>query len=164
MKDSSVDRRGFLRQLGIGAAFAPVWNARSYLAIPGANERLLVGAIGCGSMGSSHLRALHGMKDSANVRVAAVYDVYRKRLEAAAQTGATAYSDYRTLLAQKELDYVLIATPEHWHHRMTLDALDAGKRRLFPDRFTWFASLLWRLAPDLYHRLMRRRFAVELES
>ncbi|MBF5056319.1 short chain dehydrogenase [Alcanivorax sp. 521-1] len=51
-----------------------------------------------------------------------------------------------------------------WMARLTLDALDTGKRRLFPDRFTWFASLLWRLAPDLYHRLMRRRFAVELES
>ena len=128
MKDTGVDRRGFLRHLGMGAALAPVWNARSTLAIPGANERLLVGVIGCGSMGNSHMKALLGMQDSANVKVAAVCDVYRKRLEAAADlTGGTAYSDYRTLLSQKELDYVLIATPEHWHHRMTLDALDAGK-------------------------------------
>ncbi|MDE2962914.1 MAG: Gfo/Idh/MocA family oxidoreductase, partial [Acidobacteriota bacterium] len=127
MKDPGVDRRGFLRQLGMGVALAPAWNARSALAVPGANERLLVGVIGCGSMGNSHMKALLGMQDSANIKVAAVCDVFRKRLDAAAAlTGGTPYSDYRTLLAQKELDYVLIATPEHWHHRMTLDALDAG--------------------------------------
>lgn len=39
-----------------------------------------------------------------------------------------------------------------------------GKKQLFPDRFTWMASLLWRVAPALYHRLMRRRFSVELEQ
>ena len=38
------------------------------------------------------------------------------------------------------------------------------QKRLFPDRFTWFASVLWRIAPDLYQRLMMRKFAVELEQ
>ena len=46
MKEPGVDRRGFLKHLGMGAALAPAWNARSALAIPGANERLLVGVIG----------------------------------------------------------------------------------------------------------------------
>ncbi|MFC6329592.1 SDR family NAD(P)-dependent oxidoreductase [Alloalcanivorax gelatiniphagus] len=50
-----------------------------------------------------------------------------------------------------------------WMAARILDALAAGRRRLFPDRFTLLASLLWRLAPDLYHRLMRRRFAGELD-
>ncbi|MFP1682022.1 SDR family NAD(P)-dependent oxidoreductase [Alloalcanivorax sp. C16-1] len=50
-----------------------------------------------------------------------------------------------------------------WMAERILDAQAAGRRRLFPDRFTLFASLLWRLAPDLYHRLMRRRFAGELD-
>ncbi len=128
MKGPKVNRRGFLKRLGMGAAVAPAWTARSYLAIPGANERLQVGTIGCGSMENSHLRTLLAMQETANIRVAAVCDVYRKRLEAAAaKAAATPYSDYRVLLSQKELDYVVIATPEHWHHRMTLDALDAGK-------------------------------------
>jgi hypothetical protein len=35
---------------------------------------------------------------------------------------------------------------------------------LFPDRFTWFASLLWRLLPDLYQRMMQRKFASELNQ
>ena len=43
-------------------------------------------------------------------------------------------------------------------------AYSRKKKRLFPDRFTWFASVLWRLAPDLYQRLMMRKFAVELEQ
>ena len=44
-----------------------------------------------------------------------------------AATQARPSTDYRALLDQKDLDYVLIATPEHWHARMTLDAADAGK-------------------------------------
>ena len=51
-----------------------------------------------------------------------------------------------------------------WMAERILEALARGEKRLFPDRFTVFASLLWRLAPNTYHRLMRRRFAVELES
>ncbi|MDX1805286.1 MAG: SDR family NAD(P)-dependent oxidoreductase [Alcanivorax sp.] len=53
-------------------------------------------------------------------------------------------------------------SPE-WMALRTFDALAAKRKRLFPDRFTWLASLLWRLAPDLYQRLMVRRFASELE-
>ncbi len=45
-----------------------------------------------------------------------------------------------------------------------LRALENRRAVLFPDRFTWFASLLWRLAPGLFHKLVRRRFRVELEQ
>jgi predicted dehydrogenase len=94
----------------------------------GANNRLRVGAIGCGGMGTGHLQALVKMRESDNVEVAAVCDVYSKRLDAAvALTQGRPFTDYRALLDQKDLDYVLIATPEHWHARMTLDAADAGK-------------------------------------
>ncbi|WP_133489829.1 SDR family oxidoreductase [Alcanivorax sp. 24] len=51
-----------------------------------------------------------------------------------------------------------------WMAERVWDAFERGDKRLFPDRFTFLASLLWRLAPDLYHRLMRRRFAMELDS
>lgn len=54
-------------------------------------------------------------------------------------------------------------TPEALAERVFL-ALDRKQKRLFPDRFTWFASLLWRLAPDLYQRMMVRKFATELEQ
>ena len=54
-------------------------------------------------------------------------------------------------------------TPE-WMAEQVFDAYGKGRKRLFPDRFTWFASVLWRVAPDLYQRLMLRKFASELEQ
>jgi predicted dehydrogenase len=94
----------------------------------GANNRLRVGVIGCGDQANNHLRALTRMKESDNLDIVAVCDVYQKRLDAAAATyQARHYDDYRALLEQKDIDYVLIATPEHWHARMTLDAAEAGK-------------------------------------
>ncbi len=96
--------------------------------IRGANDRLRVGVIGCGGMAGGHINALLKMRESDNVEIAAVCDVYRVRLEAAAQkTAAKPFDDYRALLDQPDIDYVLIATPEHWHCQMTLDAADAGK-------------------------------------
>ena len=79
-------------------------------------------------MGTAHIDALLEMKDSDNVEVGAVCDVYQKHREAAAaKTGADAYVHYAELLARKDLDGVVIATPEHWHHRMAIDALHPGK-------------------------------------
>jgi predicted dehydrogenase len=122
-----IGRRSFLHTVGSGAAGA-TWTAGSYRAIPGAANRLRLGVIGCGGMANSHMTGLLAMKETDNVEIAAVCDVYQKRLDAAAaRTGGAPLRDYRELLGRKDLDYVLIATPEHWHHRMTLDALDAGK-------------------------------------
>ena len=51
-----------------------------------------------------------------------------------------------------------------WMAGLILKALDDGNQRLFPDRGSWAASLLWRLAPGLYYRQMSRRFAGELDA
>ena len=62
--------------------------------------------------------------------VAAVCDVYEPNLQAglkAASTGAKAYTNYKKLLEDKSIDAVLIATPDHWHAQMTIDAVEAGK-------------------------------------
>ncbi|MGH9632132.1 MAG: Gfo/Idh/MocA family protein [Bryobacteraceae bacterium] len=118
-----VTRRHFIAA-GTTAAFT----AQSYAQIKGANERLLVGVIGCGGMAKGHMRALLKMRDSDNVQIIHVCDVYQKRLDAAVElTGAKPYKDYPAMLENRDLDYVLIATPEHWHAQMTLDAADAGK-------------------------------------
>ncbi len=130
-----MNRRKFMKNVALGtttvaaaAAATATTGARSYAAIPGANERYRLGVIGCGGMAQSHMRNLLEMKDSDNVEIGAVCDVYTKRLEAAAElTGGKPIKDYRQLLAQKDLDGVLIATPEHWHHKMVLDAISAGK-------------------------------------
>ncbi len=110
------------------AAAATALSARSYAQVKGAGERLRVGVIGCGGMAKNHMRNLVKMRESDNVEVIAVCDVYEKRLEqGAALTGGKKYRDYRRLLEDKDIDYVLIATPEHWHYQMAVDALGAGK-------------------------------------
>jgi predicted dehydrogenase len=72
-------------------------------------------------------------KDSA-VRVGAICDVYEPNLERGTSTARKqqndapkAYRNYKALLGDSRIAAVLIATPEHWHHRMVLDALAAGK-------------------------------------
>jgi predicted dehydrogenase len=78
------------------------------------------------------------MKETDNVEIAAVCDVYQKRLDqAAATTGAPPIKDYRAILDNKDIDYVAIVTPEHWHARMTIDAADAGKNVYCEKPMTW---------------------------
>jgi len=91
------------------------------------NERITLGLIGAGGRGR---RVMIKFQKSANVKVHAVCDVYEPNLEeglSIAGPGTKAYRDYRQLLDDPEIDAVLIGTPEHWHHRMTLDAMAAGK-------------------------------------
>ncbi len=129
MKDS-MDRRDFIQKVTVGgvAVAASTGTARSQRAVAGANQRYRLGIIGCGGMANAHIDALLKMKDTDQVEIGAVCDVYQKRLDAAAQkTGAKPYQRYQQLLTRKDLDGVLIATPEHWHHRMILDAIEAGK-------------------------------------
>ena len=102
--------------------------ALSYSRIQGANERLRIGVIGCGSQATGHMRTLVKMRDSDNCDILAVSDVYDKRAEAAAKlTGAKIVKDYRRVLDDRDVDYVLIATPEHWHYQMIIDVASAGK-------------------------------------
>lgn len=102
--------------------------ALSYARIIGANDRLRIGVIGCGSQATGHMRTLMKMRESDNCEVPAVCDVYDKRAEAASKlTEGRIVKDYRGILDDKGIDYVLIATPEHWHYQMTIDAASAGK-------------------------------------
>ena len=96
-----------------------------------ASDRLSLGLIGAGGRGTFVMSVFQ--KDP-SVRIGAICDVYEPNLEEAISTASKvpgnaprAYRDYRKLLEDKSIDAVLIATPEHWHHRMVLDALAAGK-------------------------------------
>jgi len=84
------------------------------------------GIIGSGGRGTF----LTGEFKEVGARMNAVCDIYEPNLQRglkAASTGATSYSDYRKLLEDKALDFVVVATPDHWHARMVIDACDAGK-------------------------------------
>jgi predicted dehydrogenase len=107
---------------------ASLLTARGYAAIDGANERLRIGVIGAGGMATGHMKSLVKMRDTDNLEIVNVCDIYDKRLDAGAKlTGGKPLKDYRQLLDNKDIDYVLIAVPEHWHFQMAMDALDAGK-------------------------------------
>jgi predicted dehydrogenase len=123
----SFSRRKFIGTMTAAAAAAGT--ARGYAQVAGANERIRVGVIGCGGIAGHHMNTLvNKNKEVDNVEIIAVCDVFDLRTERAAQlTGGKPYKDYRRLLENKEVDYVLIATPEHWHYQMTVDALDADK-------------------------------------
>jgi len=131
---TSSSRRSFIKKTTVASAalsfsgILPAFSAKSYGRIIGANERLNIGVIGCGGMANAHMEALLKMKESDNVGIAAVCDIYTNRLDRAKKlTQAQAFKNYKEILDNKDIDYVLIATPEHWHYQMTLDAIDAGK-------------------------------------
>ena len=111
--------------LAAGALALP---AASYSAIVGANERIRFGVIGCGGMGTGHLHSLMKRSEEDNLKVVAVSDVYQRRLsQAKSICQGIGYIDYRKLLERKDVDAVLIATPDHWHAKISIEAMEAGK-------------------------------------
>ncbi|MES1213087.1 MAG: Gfo/Idh/MocA family oxidoreductase [Singulisphaera sp.] len=121
-----TERREFLKAIGVGAAALTAGytaTARGFAA----NETIHVGLIGVGGR-CRHL--LQALKRVPGVKINAVCDVWDKNLQAgrdAAADGAFAAKDYRALLDRKDVDAVLIATPDHWHVPITIDACAAGK-------------------------------------
>ncbi|MDW8030124.1 MAG: Gfo/Idh/MocA family oxidoreductase, partial [Armatimonadota bacterium] len=95
----------------------------------GVNEKIGVAVIGCGGMGFAHINTLLALKQKGvPVDIVAVCDVWQKRLDLAAQrTGAKPFKDYRQILDDKSVDAVCIVTPDHWHAKIAVDAMEAGK-------------------------------------
>jgi predicted dehydrogenase len=135
--ENDSNRRQFLKSVGatgitLGAAqsaFA-ARTAKSSGRVIGANDRINIGVIGCGGRGRSDAAdfARFGEEHNNACQVVAVCDVYEKRKRAAAELHkAKPYSDYRELLNNSDIDAVVIATPDHWHARMAMDAMDHGK-------------------------------------
>ncbi len=97
----------------------------------GANDRINLAVIGTGGMGTNHLRGLVERRDRDNVNVVRVCDVYRRRLDNAITliegTAADGTMEYRQVLDDPDVDAVLIATPDHWHTKIAIEAMEAGK-------------------------------------
>ena len=127
---TEATRRDFIKQASAAAVGTAALTASSYAAVQGANERIAVGIIGPGGMGTSHIRTLNTQRD---VRIAQVCDVDRDRLATAAKNAAAegrepaTTTDMRRLLENKEITAVFIATPDHWHAPAAILSLDAGK-------------------------------------
>jgi predicted dehydrogenase len=110
------------RRTAIGAL-----TAASYGRILGANDRVQVGFVGYGLIGGQHVYDFKNQKDT---DLAAMCDVYQPRLEqGVAATGQTAkpYKDFRKMLENKDLQAIVVCTPDHWHALITMMACAAGK-------------------------------------
>jgi predicted dehydrogenase len=115
---SSTSRRAFLGAM----------TAASYGRVMGANEKVRIGFIGCGLIG---LRHIADFKKLPEADLVAVSDAYDARIDRAKSDIGTAnvkgYKDFRKMLDDKDVDAVLISTPDHWHALMTIMACAAGK-------------------------------------
>lgn len=124
MKDSPINRRSFIEKTGaISLATVPFITTRNVI---GANEKIVMGIIGAGGRGRGVMGDL--MKQDAEFN--SVCEVYPpKREDTLKQLGGKAkvFDDYRQLLEQKDIDAVLIATPEHQHCVQLIHAVQAGK-------------------------------------
>ncbi len=115
---NSISRRAVL-----GSALT----AASYQRILGANDRVQLGFIGYGLIGAQHV---HAFKAQPDCDLAAMCDVYQPRLDegvAACGSGAKAYRDFRRLLEDKDIQAIVVSTPDHWHALLTILACAAGK-------------------------------------
>lgn len=130
MKNS---RRSFIKQGGLltaGIGFTSMTGSGLF-AKSAPSEKVVVGLIGCKGMGFSNLRNFIKFPE---VSVKALCDVDKNVLETRAadlekMTGQKAdlYEDYRKLLEDKDIDAVIVGTPDHWHCLQTVDAVEAGK-------------------------------------
>src|ERR1041385_5239996 len=137
---SNYDRRDFLRQASaVGAALTTAGtalakgsksSARSDSRVLGANDRINIGVIGVGGRGSGDAAAFArvGAEDN-SCHVIAIADCYQKRVTANKEKLkiSDGYIDYREIINRKDIDAVVIATPDHWHARIALEAMDHGK-------------------------------------
>jgi predicted dehydrogenase len=140
-----MTRRQFLESTGtaaLTAAAGSLLTARTVAAAPGrvaaagarvigANDRIQVGIVGVKGMGGGHIKhILEGMPGE-NVAITAVCDVWEKaRRTAQASTHLgddRVYSDYRRMLDAKDIDAVIVATPDHTHARIAIDVMESGR-------------------------------------
>lgn len=136
MSGNSLNRRDFFKNTGaMSAAFGLAGTA---LAKPGkmaagrvlgANDRINVAAIGVGGRGTYVARTFaKAGQGPANAQIVGVCDVYQKRVDENKEFHkCDGYLDYREIINRNDVDAVIIATPDHWHAKIALEAMDRGK-------------------------------------
>ncbi|MEO8594504.1 MAG: Gfo/Idh/MocA family oxidoreductase [Candidatus Solibacter sp.] len=126
-----LDRRDFLKSTGAALTAATSAMAATVKGrVIGANDRINVGLIGSGGRGRYVVDAFAAFAQKHNnaCQIVAACDVYEKRKnQVAGKYTVKGYLDYRELLNRGDVDAVIVATPDHWHGKMAMDAMDAGK-------------------------------------
>ena len=137
----TTSRRDFLQNSATAAAAVatvnlfktPVYGqtqAPSTGRVIGANDRIVMGFIGVGGQGMAHVRSMKEHAGDNNIALVAVSDVSKTRVsEAQKHIGGdcAGYEDYRKLLERTDIDAICCATVDHWHTRVSVDAMNTGK-------------------------------------
>lgn len=122
-----LNRRDFIKRATIGAASAGIALSGASGRILGANDRVIVGLVGAGRQGTYDMEDFGRQPD---VEIAAVCDVYEPNLQnglRAVKGKAQTYKDFRQILERKDIDVVIVGTPDHWHPLVMVEACKAGK-------------------------------------
>ncbi len=134
--NTDVSRRNFIKTGAVAAGAASLLGATAPARAAGANERLRIGFIGPGGRGlSGHVQPLARLRSNGlPIELAGVCDVYSKNEDYAAayikwttDKQPKRYKDHHEMLADKDIDAVCIGTPDHWHAKQAIDAMNAGK-------------------------------------
>ena len=139
--NSGETRRKFIKKAGTAAAVVasakviptPVYGqnqAPSTGRVIGANDRINVGYIGVGGQGQAHVRSMKGHAGESNLEQVAVCDVSETRMNQARKIigkEVPGYIDHRKLLERNDIDAVCIATVDHWHTPISIDAMESGR-------------------------------------
>lgn len=133
----NYSRRKFIRRSSAamaGAAVAGALPSQAFSILPAGvspSDKVRFGVIGCNGMGWSNMRAHLTMDEVDCIALcdvdSNVLDRRTKDVDKMRGNKPTNYKDYRKLLENPDIDAVIIGTPDHWHCRMMVDALDAGK-------------------------------------
>ncbi len=128
-----IDRRTFVKQAGI-AALAVGMDARSYARVLGANDRIRLGQLGCGSRSHGHVHMTQLASKQMPVETVAVCDIWSKARERRAAQVKQAFNldpqSYKyseDMLARKDIDGVMIATGDFQHAKLCMEVVRAGK-------------------------------------
>jgi predicted dehydrogenase len=128
-----MNRRTFLQTTAGAAVISaaqPLFGSARQRGVVGANDRVRLAIIGSGGRGNQVLGSFAQVPGNTFI---AACDVFKERLDStvaklsADGTKVDGYDDYRRVLDRRDIDAVLIATPDHWHPKLTIDACDAGK-------------------------------------
>jgi len=165
----AMTRRGFLHATGataaIGAASGragPVTKVLLSTGVLGANGRIGVGLIGCGGRGNGLAQTVLSLKSKGTaVDIVAVCDIYRPRLDKAANAyKSKPYMDHRELLADRQVDVVIIATPDHHHAQQVIDAARAGKDAYVEKPLSHWSQFA--LTKTMFHEVAQRARIVQV--
>lgn len=112
-------------------------SAAAPLAAQASKDAVRLGFIGSGIRGKQLIDEFQAVPGCKGIAVADLYDGCRERAKEQLGAGIQAVREYRAVLDNKDVDAVVIATPDHWHERIVLDALSAGKHVYIEKPMTW---------------------------